>query len=147
MSENNATMADEQSQLVGKKAKIDRMNIDYRVQYERNRGRSQFAASGIQLDSGSAAEWEADLDQGGAVEKAAITSDAEQVQWKLGVEKQSHLAEAGMYYRSYKNLKRAAKVGFFASTLGNVGQQGQQASSYWGSFGGGSGGSSFGGGK
>lgn len=134
--ENNAQMTAEQAVLVGEKAKIEERNVEIATRARVSAARGGAAAGGTLVGEGSNLDYEVNIEQGGALQRAAVRSDAAQAQWALGVERQNYLAQASQHRRASSQIKSAAKQAFWGGTLGIVGGEIQTVAGSFGSFGG-----------
>ena len=119
--ENNADLAKQQEESVRIQGEVEKDNITRTARATKAQGRVAFAAAGIELDEGTALDWEVDLAESESLQKSAVDSDVATKRHGLQVEQQSLLASAHLMQRGAKSTRESARLAFHGQNLGIVG--------------------------
>lgn len=121
---NNAIIAERQAQDSLDRGRVEEQQHRLKVAQMKGTQRSALAASGVQVDSGSALDVVADTAMMGEFDALTIRNNAEREAYAYRVQGSNYQAESGLYSLAGRNAARNGSFGAATTLLGGAAQIG-----------------------
>jgi hypothetical protein len=118
--EKNAKLAARQAEQVGMQADNERQQLRNRMLLASGQARSSYAANGVVLGAGSAADYEADIADAYDMDSRNLEYDVAMRQWKLKVEAGNATDQASLY-RAQASAYQSSQTTSLLSGMFNTG--------------------------
>lgn len=121
--EENARLAGRNAEAIGLQGNQERLQLRNRMLQQKGSGRAAYAAGGVVLGSGSAADYEADIADAYDLDKRNLDYDIKSRQWQMRVQSTNASNQASIYRaqaKGYRDQKGASLLSGVFGTAGNA---------------------------
>jgi hypothetical protein len=125
---NNAIIAEQNAQDALQRGRVEEQQHRLKVAQMKGTQRSVLAASGVQVDTGSALDVVADTAMMGELDALTIRNNAEREAYQHRMQASNYQAESGLYSLAARNAARNGAWGAATSLLGGAAQVGMNYS-------------------